>query len=216
MATQIRRHSTLEALRSDVRTTCAVAQSGKEVTCLPAQLAPYRTVPPSRAEFAFWSLAANAKTGTLYLISIQSRSKSLCAVTNTVPLPTEEVAHSPEHHLAGQTLTTLYTTHWTLYAKVYTHCAKTRPCAPTPRCRRGWSRIEHSGRRWPESRCTPRATTGGPRRNSFGHGQILGSLCVCGVRETTHYRGRGPADKILTPTCRRYVGDLAISLTFSP
>jgi hypothetical protein len=39
-------------------------------------------------------MAANAKTGTLYLIGIQSRSKSLCAGTNTVPLRTEEVAHS--------------------------------------------------------------------------------------------------------------------------
>jgi hypothetical protein len=57
-----------------------------------------------------YSSAANAKTGTLYLIGIQSRLKSLCAVTNTVPLRAEKVADSPNQRLggvAGQTLTTL-------------------------------------------------------------------------------------------------------------
>jgi hypothetical protein len=58
--------------------------------------------------------------------------------------------------------------------------------------------IEHSGRRWPEivARSVQRPAFLVPRRNSFGDGQMLGSLCVCGLRETTHYRGREPADKI--------------------
>jgi triosephosphate isomerase len=52
-------------------------------------------------ESAVCPVAAHAKSGTVYVIGVQSRSESLCAVTNSLPLRIEKVAHSLQEGTVG-------------------------------------------------------------------------------------------------------------------